>query len=663
MASDDVNLADRSGSLVESHTSFDARIVFFYFAAAALLLVLAAGLAYQQVIKSTVHGTAEKVQNQRRIVVPGPRGNIYARDGATILVGNRPRFSVMLHLDELKDELRREHIRIHNNYLAAGEKKDVPTYDQLQQLARVSLVQRYLDQLNTILGRDEQVETRALQRHFERNLLLPYPLLTDLEPADFARLIEHLPVRGPLEPSTTIVRDYPFGSAAAHTLGYVGATDDVDTDDFSGEDLKLKTFKMKGSVGENGLEQRFDTVLQGEAGGSIVRVDPAGFKVKSPDLPHRLPVQGKNLVTSLDIDLQLVAEDAIGDQTGAAVAIDVATGEVLVLASKPDYDLSKFRAPGTIADIEARHAWANLALNGFYPPGSTYKILTTIAALRRNALQPDEVIVNCEGYLKVGNHLFPCENGLAHHGEILLRDAIAQSCEIYFYKAGELATPEGLAAEARRFHLDQRTGIELPGEGGRMIIPDPDWKQRVHHEKWFPGDTALTATGQGFVLVTPLQMACFAASIARGEVLTIPTLVHQEGRPTQHHESIGLTPAQRAVLIEGMVGCTTVGTARNINDIANNRIPGVRIAGKTGTPQKDVFRDGKAGKINYAWFICFAPAENPEIAVAVAIEGDTPGETFGGGFHAAPVASAVLKKYFEKKARANSPLAQPFKTD
>ena len=251
MATEDVNLAERSGSLVESHRSYDPRIIFFYFATAALLLVLVSGLAWQQLFKNRQHHDAEEVQNQRRILVPGPRGNIYARDGVTVLVGNRPRFAVLLHLDELKSELRREHIRIRKNYLASSEKKDLPTYDQLERLARVSVVQRYLDELNRVLRRDEHVEASALHRHFNRQLLLPYPILTDLAPDDFARLVESLPVRSPLEPTTTIARDYPFGSAAAHTLGYVGATDEVAADDFPGEGLK--TFKLKGSVGENGL--------------------------------------------------------------------------------------------------------------------------------------------------------------------------------------------------------------------------------------------------------------------------------------------------------------------------------------------------------------------------------------------------------------------------
>ena len=353
MATEDVNLAERSGRLLETHRGADPRMIFFYFAAAALLVTLAVGLAWQQLIKNPAYHSAERVQNQRRILVPGPRGNIYARDGTTVLVGNRPRFAVLLHLDELKAELLREHISIHRNFIAGSDRKELPTYDQLQRLARVAVVQRYLDELNALLHRGERVDAKTLQRHFDRQLLLPYPLLTDLAPEEFARLIERLPVRSPLEPTTTIARDYPFGSAAAHTLGYVGATDEVAADDFPGEGLK--TFKLKGSVGENGLEQRFDSLLQGETGGMIYRVDPTGYKV-NPPLEQRMPVQGKNFVTSIDIDLQIAAEETIGDETGSAVAIDVATGEVLAIASKPDYDLSKFRSKDAIADIEARHA-------------------------------------------------------------------------------------------------------------------------------------------------------------------------------------------------------------------------------------------------------------------------------------------------------------------
>ena len=654
MSTTDKNLAERTGGLVESHKNYDPRIVFFYFVLAGLLVTLVSGLAYRQLFQSEIHGMHERRQNQRRVLVPGPRGNIYDRDH-TLLVGNRPQFSVVLYIDELKDELFTEHNRIHKNYLKAGEKKDVPSYTELEQIARVSLAQRYLDRVNAILHRSDRVDMAKLRRHFQRALHLPYPLLEDLSPEDYARLLERLPVNSPLQVYSSNARFYPYGSTAAHTLGYVRPDDEVEAEDFEGDDLK--TIPMKGTSGKGGLELQFDSTLQGEAGGSIFRVDPAGFKVPSPDLPHRLPVQGKSLVTSLDLDLQIAAEEAIGDQTGAAVAIDVATGEVLVLASKPDYDLSKFspRATQTVVDeMNARGAWNNLAVNGFYPPGSTFKILTTIAGLRKGAITPDEAIVDCEGTTRIAGRPFYCFNGQGHHGEVLLREAITQSCDIYFYYAGILTTPETIAAEARRFRLDQRTGIELPGELHRSIIPDPEWKKRANGEGWFQGDTANMSIGQGFVQVSPLEMACFAASVARGEISTKPTLLHDPDRPRQRTESIGLTVDQRNALLDGMEGCTTRGSAKILTTIEGYRVPGVRIAGKTGTAQIP-------GKKNIAWFICFAPLENPKIAMAIAIEGDS-GEEYQGGLHAAPVASAVLKKYFAKKDPAGTPLFRSVKS-
>jgi penicillin-binding protein 2 len=243
-----------------------------------------------------------------------------------------------------------------------------------------------------------------------------------------------------------------------------------------------------------------------------------------------------------------------------------------------------------------------------------------------------------------------CYNGKLRHGEILLPEAIAQSCDIYYYEAGWRTTPETLAAEARRFHLDRRTGIELPNETGRMVIPDEAYKQRVRGERWYPGDTANMAIGQGDVLVTPLEMACFAASVARNEVATKPSLLHQPNAATIHTEPIGLTPTQRNALLEGMEGCVTHGTAAKTLALADYQIPGVRFGGKTGTAQVP-------GKKNVAWFICFAPLENPEIAMAVAIEGDTPNEEYGGGRYAAPIAATVLKKYFDKKSHPASFIA------
>jgi penicillin-binding protein 2 len=318
----------------------------------------------------------------------------------------------------------------------------------------------------------------------------------------------------------------------------------------------------------------------------------------------------------------------------------------------PDYDLGIFSPRLSFndsKDIEKRQAWANRAISSAYPPGSTFKILTTIAGLRNGTITTDEPIINCDGVIHRNGRNFVCYNGRGRHGDVLLPEAISSSCDIYYYEAGWRTTAEKLAEEGRRFHLDRPTGIQLPHETNRMVMPDNAWKVENIGQKWFPGDTANMAIGQGYVLATPLEMAAFTASVARGEVFTKPTLLHQANAPTQRSESIGLTPKQRAALLEGMIGCTTVGTAKVLTNLASLRVPGVTIAGKTGTAQIP-------GNKNVAWFICFAPAENPEIAIAVAIEGDTAGEEFSGGLYSAPVASRILQEYFRKKSQpANSP--------
>ena len=657
MATSDVNLADRSGNLVESHKGYDPRIIFFYFALGILLVVLAGGLAYQQLFKTGAHNEAERQQNQRRVIVPGPRGNIYDREGR-LLVGNRPVFSVVLYVDELRAELLKEYRLIHKNYLAGAEDKaDMPSTRELWQIARVSVAQKRLDEVNAILGRDEKIDPKKLEQHFQRRLLLPYTLLDELSAGDYAKLLERLPVNSPIQVYSSSTRYYPYASAAAHTIGAV-KIEDTEAEGLPGDDLR--TFPMQGAVGRSGLELTFDAQLQGTPGGSIFRVDPSGYRI-NPPLEQRPPRQGKSLTTSIDVDLQQVAEETLGDQTGAAIALDVATGEVLVIASKPDYDLNQYSPRATqevIEKLNTNGGWTNLASTGLYPPGSTFKTVVSVAGLRSGRLDPTDTSVDCDGYIRIGNRRFGCDNGLGHHGHSDLSNAIAKSCDIYFWQHGLAIGRNLFAAEARRFHLDRPTGIEI-GEAKNMIIPDPEWKKahRKADGPWSDGDTANTSIGQGYVWLTPLQMACYAASLARGETFTKPTLVHDPQRPRQHTEVIGLTPAQRAAIVNGMIGCTSDGehnTASVLSTVEAYRIPGVTIAGKTGTAQVP-------GHKNIAWFICFAPAHNPEIAMAVAVEGDTPGETFGGGQHAAPIAAQVIKKYFEKKTAPSGPRILPFK--
>lgn len=653
MPTQEINLADRSGSLVESHKGYDPRVLFFYGLVALLLLTLASGLGYQQLSRTSEHANAERKQNQRRILVPGPRGNIYDRDHR-LLVSNRPRFSVRLLLDELRPEIRDEERIIRRNYRALDveeeDKPGLPNVWEMRQIARISVVQRYLDQVNRILGRSEVVDRKALDAHFKRELLLPFTLIDDLEPAEYAKLLERLPVNSPAQVYTFSTRSYPFGSAASHTLGYVGSTDEIEVEDFPGEDLK--TFKMKGTMGRDGIEKKFDEILQGEAGGAIFRVDPSGNRV-NPPLKVVRPTQGKDITLSLDIDLQLAAEKTIGEfeLAGAAVAIDVATGEVLVLASKPDFDLSQF-APrltnATFKDVTDRGAWLHRAVQSAYPPGSAFKILTTIAGLRSGVITP-ESHYTCNGIYALGRATFDCHDRHAH-GTIGLDVAIEKSCNVFYYEYGREMGPSIMASEARRFHLDRPTGLEITNETRTMLIPDPEWKRKHRQEPWVGGNTLHMAIGQGFVQVTPLQMACFVASVARDEVWTQPTLIHQPNRPRQRQEPIGLSPAQRQLLLRGMEMVTGPnGTAKILQNGRGGLPPltGLRIAAKTGTAQKM----SEKGMINFAWLIGFAPVENPQIAFAIAIEGDTPGEETGGGRYASPVAHAILKTWMDKKSR------------
>jgi penicillin-binding protein 2 len=232
------------------------------------------------------------------------------------------------------------------------------------------------------------------------------------------------------------------------------------------------------------------------------------------------------------------------------------------------------------------------------------------------------------------------------HGDIDFRTAIAKSCNIFFYRAGLDLGAQPIADEARRLGLDRRTGIELPFEI-KGNIPDP-LTRRAKGGIWTGGDTVTLAIGQNEIVVTPIAMACMIASVARNETHTPPTLLHDPNRPGLSTEPMGLTGVQRRALIEAMRGTVMKGGTAYRMLVQLMKLDNLDIAGKTGTAQKEVWVDGKRAINNYAWFVGFAPAENPRIAIAIVLEGDVPGEEYGGGAKAAPIAGHIFKKYFEK---------------
>jgi penicillin-binding protein 2 len=244
----------------------------------------------------------------------------------------------------------------------------------------------------------------------------------------------------------------------------------------------------------------------------------------------------------------------------------------------------------------------------------------------------------------VGNRRFPCNNKNGH-GDRDLRGAIRDSCNVFFYKYGLDTGPNLIAAEGRRFGYGEPTGIELPAEFKHPRVADPAWKQAFYKTKeegrWFPGDTANISIGQGDTLITPLQAACMVASFARGELRTKPTILHDPNRPAQHTEGIGLSPADYNAVLEGMKLCYAYGSGRLA------RVDDLTGAAKSGTAQK--------GRIDLAWLVAFAPVENPQIAVAVVLEGAVDDNSFGGGTYAAPIVHAILQAWKDKQDRAIVP--------
>ncbi|OYV47669.1 MAG: hypothetical protein B7X06_02960, partial [Verrucomicrobia bacterium 21-51-4] len=402
----------------------------------------------------------------------------------------------------------------------------------------------------------------------------------------------------------------------------------------------LTTFQLRSQIGKSGLEKSFDSYLQGSSGGEIWQVDPSGFQYKL--LEKKLPTQGNNLHTSLDIELQLVAEEALGDKTGAVVVMDVISGEVLAMVSHPSYDLNEltpFIPKQVYARIDKEGGWLNRCIQGLYPPGSPFKIVTATAALRCGAASADTT-VECTGKYRVGNRLFPCLRRWGH-GHIDLIDAIAYSCNPYFYEIAIKTGIDQLAEESRGFGLANPTDIELPYETKNMVVPTPAWKKAKGFGSWTLGDTANMSIGQGYLLVTPLQVACLATSIARGEHAAVsPTLLHANPlrvcwSGVRPQKPLGLSQQDYALILQGMQKAISVGTSKRAF------LPGITVAAKTGTAQ--TYIQGGKKERDLAWWMGFAPVHNPKIAIAVMIGETQDEDRFGGGSTAAPIAKAIIE--------------------
>ncbi len=653
--------------------------------------MLIGGLAWRQVFLKPYYDSMESAQMLRCVLEPGPRGRILDRHG-NVLVDNEARYSVVLYTNELRDEFDQEFYALKNQtaQLAydSADARPTPNSATLYRDARFIVAQWYLRQANLILGRNDTLDRVTFDREADDNPLLPVTLIDHLTPQEYARFNAQTAVDipdskgiqrpNPMQTQVQAQRAYPNGSLAFNALGYVSRTAEAEGDTSSFADLWRQylriqpqdrlpqhiTFTLPSWHGRIGLEYAYDQQLRGETGGEIWVVDPSAKMQER--IAVKTPGKGADLQCSLDLNLQRTAENALahppppaaaGPLIGSAVALDVRTGEVLVMAVSPTFDLNETvpsmsqefadKLNGIVDGKADPHSTNSLnrATQGLYPAGSTFKLIDTIAGLRAGVLN-GTMFLDCPASITFppSQHIFN-DDSRTDQGNIGLVKALQISNDVFFFQVGVNILKQPLITqEARRMGLGQPTGIGLGEHAG--IIPDPAWKMANRHDsadsfgKWSDDDTANLAVGQGYVEVTPLQMACMVASIARDETRTQPTLIHNpnlDPATIQHGgEPLGLTPEERQLLLTGMEAVVGPGGTGY-----PAQIQGLRIAGKTGTAQW-----GPHKNTTVAWFVCFAPIENPQIAVAVAIESAVPGEDYYGGQIAGPVARAILNAYF-----------------
>lgn len=660
------------------------RAVFFFFCAG--FVYVAVGLSYRQLVQSVSLTEKSDNQGQRVVILPPSRGKIFDRNGY-VLVDNRVRWSVKADLLALQPEFRKE-------YLALLQKEKErfperrPDYDQLQQTARLNVLNAWLTKIWFVIDSTNQkaakgtakvkstpdlhpeermVHPDTLRKHLNERRALLFPLILDLAfpnsghavtseegNRSVARFIEQFPVQGPITLEADMVRSYPNGKLASHVLGYVRDTDILKgqlDDELVEKFANLQKLGYTGKKGADGIEATYNEVLSGHSGWEHWTKTSSGYNKER--LEAKPPKQGADVALSLDTKIQKSAEEALAkivDSQGkplpaAAVMLDVNTGEILALASQPSFDPNEMADRVTQAyfdQVNSEGGWLNRSTQGLYAPGSTFKLITATAGMRAGKIDWDDIL-DCGPSYMVGGRAFP-EHDPVGYGQVDLEKMLAVSCNVWNYQVGLKTGPENLAKEARRFGLDapllqkpaehnNHSTTELPNPATRMVVPDRAYKQRIAGEPWTDGDTANTSIGQGYLLTTPLHMACLIASIARGETRTTPSIIHDPGRDGRHAgaEPIGLNTQQLDALREGMLRCVEEGTAKSV------RIPGLPYAAKTGT--SEYFKKGE--KAHLAWIIGYAPADNPVVAFCVLVEGQLDTSTWGGKT-AGPVARDMI---------------------
>lgn len=509
-------------------------------------------------------------------------------------------------------------------------------------------VEATLAALERIVKVGEDEKERILREVRRKRSFVPITVRENLTWSEVSRIEVNAPNLPGLMIDVGESRYYPYGSLAAHLVGYVAAVSEEELSD--DPLLSLPGFR----IGKNGVEKTYDLALRGSAGSRQVEVNALGRIIR--ELSRRDGQPGDDYALTIDIGLQEFATTRLGQDSAAAAVLDVHTGDILALASTPGFDPNAFGVGLSHEEwqkltTDKRAPLTNKAISGQYPPGSIFKLMATLAALEGNHITPEHRFF-CPGYYDFGNARFHCwrERG---HGWMRMIDAITQSCDVYFYDVARRVGIDALGEMARRFGFGERLGLGLPGEQGGFV-PTREWKQATYGEPWQGGETLIIGIGQGYLLATPLQLAVMTARLANGGVAVTPRLIshvirggRSEPVPRAASPSMNISPSSLALALKGMMQVTNDphGTAyrARISD------PAMIMAGKTGSSQvRRITKSERLNKIkknedlpweqrDHALFVGFAPVDAPRYAVSVIVEHGGSGARV-----AAPVARDIL---------------------
>lgn len=430
-----------------------------------------------------------------------------------------------------------------------------------------------------------------------------------------------------------VSRDYLFGTAGAHLIGYLGKMSPKQSKDSNFRDVPQSAF-----IGQWGVEKLFDKTLRGIAGQRVIEVDALGREIRL--LLEKPPTKGEDLSLSIDIALQSEAEKAFGGRTGALVAMKPDTGEILGYVSSPSFDPNKFAKGIAYDEWESLSKDKNLpmlnrTIQSQYPPGSTFKIIMAIAGLEEGVIN-DSTKVDCKGGISYGKWHFGCWRKTGH-GSISLHRALVESCDVYFYEVGKRLGIDKIHAYASKFGLGKETGVPL-GVEKKGLIPSTKWKMETKKAPWFLGETFVNSIGQGYVSATPVQMAVMMSSVANGGKIYRPSIL-KGARPSLAGDA-GVSADTIEKVKEALKG--VVNEPGGTGWVAKSNV--TTIGGKTGTAQVVANRKGanfSSEKFrDHAWFVAFAPIDKPEVAMSVLVE-----HGGHGGSAAAPIAKKAIEAY------------------